>query len=241
MSNQTAGTTVNYRLALNGATGVTLTAGQTLTVRLYFSCGSGSAGRYGKLKDVFFKGLSSATIPLSIIAFNAEKINEKTNRLAWTTANEINVERFDIERSLDGQNFTKIGTAKAVGNSKNQEKYTFLDENAYEGVNYYRLKTLDFDGTFAFSKVMVVDNRASKNLVISTFPNPVVNELTLEHPNLSGEIVFTISDIQGKKWSHKTSLNTGKTTIDTHVLPSGLYFIECQNKGEKRVLKFVKQ
>ena len=58
---ENASTVSNYRIALNGATGVTLQAGKTLTLRVYFSCGSTSAGRYAKLKDVFFKGFSTNT------------------------------------------------------------------------------------------------------------------------------------------------------------------------------------
>lgn len=242
LTNQTAGTTVNYRLALNGATGVTLTAGQTLTVRLYFSCGSGSAGRYGKIKEVYFKGLSSVTIPLSMIAFKGEKVGEKTNRLTWTTANEINVERFDIERSTDGQNFALIGTTKAVGTSKNQEKYAFLDDNASDNTpQYYRLKMVDNDGTFTFSRIITIDNRAKKGLIVATFPNPVANELTLEHPQLVGDVVFSISDVNGKKWLTKTATNSPKTLIDVQDLPNGIYFVECQSKGEKTIVKFVKQ
>ena len=61
LANETGGTTNNYRLAFNGSAGVTVLPGKTLTVRIYLSCGSSSAGRYAKFKDVFFKGLTTNT------------------------------------------------------------------------------------------------------------------------------------------------------------------------------------
>ncbi len=61
LANETAGTTNNYRLAFNGATGLTVLPTKTLTIRLYLSCGSSSTGRYAKFKDVFFKGLTATT------------------------------------------------------------------------------------------------------------------------------------------------------------------------------------
>ena len=66
INNQTAATTDNYRLALAASNGVTVPAGKTLTIRLYFSCGSGSNGRYAKVKDVYLKGLASVIQPPAV-------------------------------------------------------------------------------------------------------------------------------------------------------------------------------
>ena len=143
--NETTGTTVNYRLALNNASGVTLAAGQTLTIRIYLCCSSGSAGRYGKLKDVFLKGLTTPTLPLSITAFSGEKVDKTTHKLAWTTASEFNNAFFSIERSDNGVNFKSIGETKGAGTSSTPQYYAFFDKNPLPSVNYYRLKQTDFD------------------------------------------------------------------------------------------------
>ena len=165
----------------------------------------------------------------------------------------FNAFAYDVTVAKDGSgNYTTVQAAVDAAPTGRTAAYTiFIKNGTYkEIINVPSNKPfLQFVGESVANTMLTYDNysgkavnnRTSKGLVIATFPNPVGDELTLEHPNLSGEIVFTISDIQGKKWLNKTSLNNGKTTIDTHVLPSGLYFIECQNKDEKRVLKFVKQ
>jgi hypothetical protein len=120
LTNQTAGTTTNYRFALNGADGVLLQTGETLTVRIYNSCGSSSAGRYGKIKDAMFKGLANNALPVTIQQFTA--IAEKNNvQTSWTISNEINIQKYIVERSLDGSNFISVGTVLAsnINGTKN--------------------------------------------------------------------------------------------------------------------------
>ena len=241
LTNETAGTTVNYRLALNGSTGVTLTAGQTLTVRLYFSCGSSTAGRYGKITNLYFRGLVNATVPLSMVAFNADKLSNNTNLIQWTTANEQNMGHFGIERSTDAQQFENIGQTIAIGNTKAQRDYAFIDAQPFAGLNYYRLKMVDLDGSFSYSKIIAIDNDRTHILTIKVFPNPASNQLIIEHRNILGGLNFSITDINGRKYRIKSAQNGEQTAFDVTSLPNGLYFIECRNKMDKMTMKFNKQ
>ncbi len=237
-------TTVNYRLALNGSTGVTLTPGQTLTVRLYFSCGSSSAGRYGKIKDVYFRGIVNATVPLSMIAFNAEKLSNNTNRIQWTTADELNVNRFDIERSNDAQQFEYIGTTKAIGNTKTQQDYAFIDETPRMGLNYYRLKMLDLDGSFTYSKVIVVDNQNDKGLKSKVYPNPFTDALTvaLENGEKANNVTITLTDVVGRTLyvQKLPSFDNKKIDISTLGWTSGAYFLTISDGLNTTIHKVLK-
>jgi hypothetical protein len=245
ITNQTGTSPVNYRLALNNATGVTIVAGNTLTVRLYFACSSGSAGRYAKVRDVYIKGLVSPALPLSITAFSAKKGDNSSNNISWTTETEINVDKFQVERSADAQHFETIGTVKAVGNSKGQQVYNFVDAQPVSGVNYYRLTTLDVDGTWYLSKIVSVDSRLDKSFSTSVYPNPVgdvlhllVNDnadakgLTIELKDAVGRVVYTQQVVS-------VPTNQG---IDVSMLPfpSGIYFLTVSNGSVSTVHKVVK-
>ncbi len=244
ITNQTAATSIDYRLALNSSTGVTLTAGQTLTVRLYFSCGSGSAGRYGKIKEVYFRGITSTTIPLSMIAFNAEKLSNNTNRIKWTTADEQNVSRFEIERSSDAQQFEYVGTTKAIGNTKTQHNYDFIDAQPVVGLNYYRLKMIDLDGSFTYTKVVVVDNQNAKGLKSKVFPNPFTDALTvvLENGQKTGNVSITLTDVLGHTlYVQKiSSFDNKKIDISTVDLASGAYFLKISDGHNTTIHKVLK-
>ena len=176
------------------------------------------------VKDVFFKGLTTTTIPLSLIAFDATKLPNNTNRLTWITVNEQNVSHFDIERSGDGLNFVKIGETKAVGNTKAQQTYAFNDNTPLSILSYYRLKTTDLDGSSTLSKVVVVDNSNRKGSSLALFPNPVSDALTLVHVGLDGDLVLTVSDAFGKKVLTQTIKNGEQTNLNTTDLTSGVYF-----------------
>jgi hypothetical protein len=80
------------------------------------------------------------------------------NRLTWTTASETNCDNFEIEHSPDGIQFENIGTEQGSGNSTTTITYTFDDENPFTGATYYRLKQMDFDGSYEYSNIISVSN-----------------------------------------------------------------------------------
>ncbi len=242
LTNETAGTTVNYRLALNNATGVTLAAGQTLTIRIYFCCSSGSSGRYGKIKSVFLKGLTTTAIPLSITAFSGEKVDKTTNKLTWTTASEQNNAFFSIERSDNGVDFKSIGETKGVGTSSTPQYYAFLDNNPLPNVNYYRLKQTDFDGKTSFSKIISINNGNVSKSILKVTPSVISDNLTVQ---IETEDIGTlhIMDAVGKTVFTKNKIEKGISTqnISTNALPNGMYFLTFMAKDGQTTTRFVKQ
>ena len=238
LANQTGGTTNLYALNLTAAPGgVTLTAGQTLTIRLYNACGSGSAGRYAMVKNVMAKGQANTVFPLQLVAFTAvnDGFEVKAN---WNTINEINVQQFIVEKSNDGFNFISLGNILAKNNMANS--YSFIDANTLIASAYYRLKMIDKDGSFSYSKVVKVDGRHKSNVV--AYPNPAAATLVLTHDRAKASAVATIINVEGKKIaSKKVVYNSIQTVFDISNLSNGIYWIEFIDGNDKEVIKFLKK
>jgi pectin methylesterase-like acyl-CoA thioesterase len=241
VGNNTAGNTVNMRLALNSSTGVTIAAGQTLTVRLYFACGSGSAGRYAKIKDVFFKGLAIAAVPISLTAFSGEK-SGNGNRLKWTTASETNNAFFAIERSDNGLDFKSIGQVKGAGTTGTPQYYGYFDDIPLPNINYYRIKQVDFDGKFMYSKIIAIDNAVKTSGIVKLSPSVVSNILNVDVES-DDVALLRISDAAGRVILTKNIVQKGFSTVtfDTHTLPNGVYLISFVTALSVKTEKFIKQ
>lgn len=122
-----------------------------------------------------FKTLS--TLPVTLIAFTAEN-TENLVELKWKTTSEINSSFFEIQRSQNAKDWTEIGQIAASGESSSVRDYSFQDEKPLSGNNYYRLKMIDKDQTYAFSGIRNVRFAGSSD--ISFYPNPVMGQLTIK-------------------------------------------------------------
>ncbi|HSK11996.1 MAG TPA: PKD domain-containing protein, partial [Phnomibacter sp.] len=114
--------------------------------------------------------IMESVLPITLYAFSGRKV-AAGHQLNWATASESNSDRFIVERSADGLQFTNIGELKAAGNSASNRAYVYIDRNPANGKNFYRLKMQDLDGSFKFSNVIVIDASA-RGRVVSIFPNP---------------------------------------------------------------------
>ena len=112
------------------------------------------------------------TIPVELISFTAQRIDAGVE-LNWKTATETNNSGFTIERSKDGENFTQIGFVSGRGTTTEITSYNYLDTEIETGKYYYRLKQTDFDGTFKYLNVVLVDVGLPKQFELSqNHPNP---------------------------------------------------------------------
>lgn len=107
---------------------------------------------------------TASPLPITLIEFIGKQVNGK-NQLSWKTASEKNNDYFVIERTFDNNNFELIGSVLSVGNSNTIQNYTLIDSNPFRGINYYRLKQVDNDGEFTFSKLISIDNTDGKTIV----------------------------------------------------------------------------
>ncbi len=214
--------------------------GQTLKIRLYFRTGSSSDGRYVKIKDFIVKGEATNTLPLDLLSFTAkldQRISTQVN-LIWQTTNEINTSKFEVERSADGQTFQQIKII-ATKNTSGNHTYNFTDENPLQGLTYYRLKQIDINGDYKYSKLQVINNQAEGSL--NVYPNPVANILTVNHPQAGQNSTIQIVNVNGKTVKIiQVDISSFKTTTDVSTLPSGLYILHLSNGNNQSVLKFIK-
>lgn len=152
--------------------------------------------------DEGFAGCSA--LPVKLQSFQASK-NEQIVLLQWTTTEEFNSESFDIEHSVNGKNWTRLGIVKASGLSITATHYTFSDEIPANGNNFYRLKMTDFDKTFAYSIIRKVNFDKKSDLVMISYPNPVSDLVfiqmkdwtqvkTIQLIGVNGQIVYDSFD-----------------------------------------------
>ncbi len=146
------------------------------------------------------------------------------------TQSEINNERFEIERSSDGINFTYLKTIQGAGTTNEPQAYTALDENPISvGTSYYRLKQVDTDGNFTYSNVDVLNAPDGLNLV-NTYPVPAVDKLTvLLTSSDDTQITIQITNSTGQAVrNEKRYIYAGVSTLDFDIsqLATGYYVIE---------------
>jgi len=177
--------------------------------------------------------LTESVLPVKLISFNAVSLNDK-NQVLWEISNEVNNDHFDIEYGMDGINFTKIG---AVNNS-NSHSYSFIHNNPSNGVNYYRLKQVDKDGHFEYSKIVKVKFTGKKRITL--YPSPatetinIVSSVAIVNASLINELGQRIKEINGN--------NALQLKVNINGLPKGVYRILINNqKQEKDNITFIKQ
>ena len=142
----------------------------TLSIRVFF-WGATVAARTVSIGSTSISGsILALALPVGLISFLGKTVGTAV-QLTWATAWEQNADRYVVQRSPDALDFLDIGMLRAAGNTDGQRTYTLTDDGPDEGVNYYRLKQLDEDGTFVYSKLVAVQVRSAEPLV-RVFPNP---------------------------------------------------------------------
>ncbi len=140
------------------------------------------------LTNNFYMGSTNASspLPISLISFSGRFVNQGV-QLDWSTASQENFDYFQVERSVNGIDFSAIHQLAGEGESTTTLHYSFLDVEVKSGKYYYRLRNVDRDGTFEFSKIIYVDKHFENR--ISVYPNPVeVNSslhIDIEDPSTS--------------------------------------------------------
>jgi len=174
---------------------------------------------------------AGAALPVALLDFTASTDNKKV-RLAWKTANESNNNRFEIERSTDGNSFIKIGEIPGRGNSSSTQEYNFTDEQPVSGKNFYRLKQVDGDGRFKYSDTRLALFDDPGKFVI--YPSPVLRSgvigIYLKN-QVRGLLKIAISDMSGKIVYSETKNNPGTNFSIKVNLAAGAYVVKLMATG----------
>ncbi|HSI91298.1 MAG TPA: T9SS type A sorting domain-containing protein, partial [Adhaeribacter sp.] len=165
-------------------------------------------------------------LPVELLCFNARKTGA-TVQLTWETASEMNSDRFEIERSQDGRTFETIGSVKAAGHSNTVKRYAFEDKNPNSGLNYYRLKQADLDGSFAYSKVVSV-TAVKKEIAVSLYPNPARDVLIVSLPTNAAETTIQVYNAVGQE-VRTLKTNAAAAQLNVVNLPAGIYQVRIVN------------
>lgn len=177
-------------------------------------------------------------LPLRLLTFTANE-NEGLIELQWATQSEINVSHFEVEYSYDSRKFEKIGSIQGKNVGFVVETYFYIHKSN-KGKHFYRLKIVDKDGTFFYSKIISASLHLNTRLEI--YPNPASSHLIISSPasspiqsvlitNMFGQVIFK------KLFSSKSNLYF----LDLRIIPKGIYQIEIGFDGLKEVYRFVKQ
>jgi hypothetical protein len=208
---------------------------------------TGTEGEVNGIKQITFTGITSfsggtgvvgvgsgSALPVTLVSFSG-KPAENRIILNWKTTSELNAHSFEIQRGFNAKSFEKIGQVRATGTTRELSVYEFNDSLPKPGLNYYRLKQLDRDGTFAYSKTIAVTWDGSNTLTL--YPNPASEQIELKLPQSSGVREIVILDSSGKVI--KTIKQPGRV-VSVRGLASGLYFMKIATSDQVFTQKFIK-
>jgi len=211
--------------------GVTLNLSGLTVNQLYYYRVFGSSSAAGQRTGTFCfcgsSGLGSlAALPVLLTSFTA--LVEKNNvKLSWHTASEPNNKYFELQHSIDGNNFITIANLPSKGAAGISSDYSFIHTKAMKGINYYRLKQVDVDGGFKYSDIITI--KMNYGNLISLFPNPAKEKLVIQSSvnanaflvNESGQLLQTIT------------LVIGSNEIALSKLKAGVYFLRLNSEIQK--------
>lgn len=190
------------------------------------------------------KGFSDPSIPVELTAFSASIHNGQVV-LNWATATEINNAGFEIEHKSANSNWKNIGFVNGNGSTTEPQSYTFADKSPVAGVNYYRLKQVDFDGTFEYSNVVEVSVGIPTVFAVEqNYPNPFNPSTVINYQIPSSEFVsLKVFNVIGKEIA--TLINEVQpagnysVTFDADNLPSGLYLYRLEAGKYSKTMKMM--
>jgi endoglucanase len=180
---------------------------------------------------------SPLPLPVKLLKFEATPQNNGV-LINWTTADEINNDYFDLERSSDGIHFEKIGESPALGNEGGITNYSFTDLKPLDGTSYYRLLQHDLNGESNYSHVVSVYLNES-GLII--YPNPGNGTFTIEIGN-DQDFSLIIHNLVGQIITEEVIYSKeGKKVMDLQNVCKGIYFITITQGNKVTTKKLVIQ
>lgn len=194
--------------------------------------------------DVAYVVSSPAPVPVKLISFTAEKWNMEDVLLKWSTASEINNSHFEVERSADVRNWTKLGEVVGNGTTTQIHNYKFIDALPLNGENYYRLKQVDFDGAFEYTEIRIVSFLIGNKEVL-VYPNPTHDVVNVTMNGLGIENVkISLTDMTGRILIDKTfQAADGKQlfeAISLKDLETGYYQLTVTTNSIVKTIKVLK-
>ena len=229
----------------SGAATVTLPDTNSTQARIKVASSTSSAN--DNSPSIFFDisnqnfSIEKSSMPVRLISFDVSEKESGTALLSWKTADEVNNSGFDIEVSLNSIDFVKVAFVEENGgNPVNYYHYTVDGLSA--GKYYFRLKQMDYDGTFAYSKIRALQVAGNGQEMAAIYPNPAGNKIKINRSFLQKDAaIVKIFDANGKLALTMQGSQTGPVSeIDISQLTPGLYILSLQTGAGSKNLKFFK-
>ena len=187
----------------------------------------------------------ATTLPVKFVSFAAKAVGPDRVALNWETASEVNNDGFFVERSHDGLHFENIGFVKGHGTTQVAHQYHFYDEGLSRN-SYYRLRQVDFDGQYDYSRTSFVEIHASKTSLkpLGIYPNPVVDHFRFTN-DLQGVFDWSLINMEGKQLGSFENLTVtqaeGQINTLLEIMEPGTYIIRLSNHESKQFIRLLKQ
>ena len=184
-------------------------------------------------------------LPVELVSFSVT-LDKGKAVLTWVTATEIDNSHFEVQRSKDGKVYEKIATVEGKGNSNQRVKYQHIDNKPNASVTYYRLKQVDFNGDYKYSKVVVanLDNKFTEQSGATVYPNPFKQDVNVQlFSKEEKAATLNLTDLQGRVlYSTEKRLAEGLNIIQVELpqVPEGLYLLQIASGTEVITKKIMK-
>jgi len=187
-----------------------------------------SKASFGTLATI---AVVTGEIPVELASFTGSKTQNDV-RLDWITASELNNHGFEIQRSTDGNEFVTIGFVKGKGTTTERSYYSYSDQFYFmnENIMYYRLKQVDYDGSFSYSNILSFENPSAAEFTLAqNYPNPFNPATKIEY-SIPGDrfVELRVYDVMGSEIitlvNEQKTAGTHSVLFDASNIPSGVYF-----------------
>ncbi len=184
----------------------------------------------------------SLSLPVELVAFSGLEERYKKVKLEWITSSEEQNEYFVVEHSVDGLNFTEIGRVEGNGTTSSDYYYSFWDKHPYGGDNYYRLKQVDFDQSFEYSRMLMIEVDMDMVTPLVLAPSVANNEIDLIFNQLPRENSFieVFNSIGENMLQRPVEEDVNVVNLDISTYKPGVYYARALIGKEYIVQKFIK-
>ena len=184
----------------------------------------------------FFIHSGNSPLAIDLGAISATNSGNR-NRIDWHTISESAGDKFELERSAEGTNFTKLAMIHAKGEAAS---YSYWDNDPIVGINYYRLKIINAPGNFSYSRTVSATLKGNGVFSVEAYPNPMREQFIVEVEGQPATNAYvTVSNLEGKVLKHVT-MSGNKAEVNMSGFASGIYLIKYHDDEHSETIKMTK-
>lgn len=194
--------------------------------------------------ELVMRANSTTVLPVDLSNFSAQLQANNQVVVSWLSSTEVNLASYQVQRSMDGINFSTVATVAPKGASNYQVSEDISNTNLPNTI-YYRLETIDKDGSKSYSSIATVAFANNAKMRLNIYPNPVTATLKAQVTTLkAGAATITVTDVQGKilvKQTSQLALGTSQVAVDISNFASGNYLLRISGTDFHLQQAFVKE